>query len=260
MRLVTKAGRYSSRTGPQLQLFPAVFDKRTDDESVADRHIGEMSILRRVLRWLPRATDLLNAVQWLFPPVGALAIFLLASVQDVPPYLIVFYSIIGICSITLTIAGVHYVVRHRAVFERLRYVRTEPVFVNPIPVQNTVGIMFKCYLMNMSQTQSMYVALRRADVRLQGRTNPDPVLKNEQVIVPPLSDFAFSVAAVPNVDVSREIKGKLEVEIEYGPRPNDLPYILTYEFEPTIQIDHLTEKGAQIIITGPLKRYQHKRA
>lgn len=218
-----------------------------------------MRKIRNFFRWGPRAADIWNVLQWLFPPLGAIVTGLQASLEGAAWHLIFFYSAIVFCLILVAIAAGHYVARHRAVFERLRYVRTEPIIVEPRLTQNTIGIIFKCTLMNMSQTRSIYIALRRGDARLQGRTNPDPVLKDEVVIVPPFSDFAINIAAVPNVDVSQEIKGKLEVEVAYGPTPDDLRFVLAYECEPRLEIKNLTDKDAQLVFTGPLRKYQHKR-
>jgi hypothetical protein len=149
--------------------------------------------------------------------------------------------------------------KRRAIFERLRYVRTEPLIVNPNRGANTLGIMFKCLVMNMSQTRTIYIAVRRADASLQGRTNPDPILKDQSVIVPPCGEFAVTAAAVPDMDVSKEIKGKLEVEIAYGGAPDDLRYLLSYVLEPRIDIKNLTDTAAQILFTGPLIKYEHKK-
>lgn len=45
----------------------------------------------------------------------------------------------------------------------------------------------------------------------------------------------------------------------YGPEKDNLPYVLIYEIEPRIEIRNLTEKNAEILFTGPLKKYIHKR-
>lgn len=197
---------------------------------------------------------------WASPSFGGVVTAWLAALGGLPAYLVAFYAFGAICFCVLSVAGAHYVIQYQAVFGRLRYVGTEPLFVNPNPAQNTIGIMFKCKLMNMSQTRSIYVALRRGDAALQGRTNPDPVLKDEVVIVPPFSDFAINIAAVPDINVGQEIRGKLEVEIAYGPSPENLRHLLTYEIEPRLEIRNLTETNAQILFTGPIRRYRHKRA
>jgi hypothetical protein len=131
--------------------------------------------------------------------------------------------------------------------------------VHPNPSNNTVGVVFKSNLQNMSVTRSMYVSLQRADARLQGRVHPNPEHRDEVIIVPATSEFALSSAAVPDIDVSKEITGRLEVVIHYGPSPDDLRYVLEYEIEPRLDIRELTEKGAQLLFTGPLKKYRHRR-
>ncbi len=217
-------------------------------------------MLKSFTTWLSQATGLWRVLELLFPSLGGFMTGWLAALGGVPAHLVLFYSLGAVCFCALSVACVHYVIRYRAIYERLRYAGTEPLFVNPNPTANTIGIMFKCKLMNMSQTCSMYIELRRCDARLQGRTNTDPVLKDTIVIVPPFSDFAINTAAVPDINVSQEIKGKLEIEIAYGPSPDDLRYLLAYELEPRLDISNLTDKNAQILFTGPLKKYQHKRA
>jgi hypothetical protein len=89
--------------------------------------------------------------------------------------------------------------------------------------------------------------------------HPDPSLLNDVVIVPAFSEFSITTAAVPSLDVSEEIKGKLEVELLYGPKPDDLRYVLEYELEPRVDIRELTAKNAQILFTVPVKKYRHKK-
>ncbi len=177
----------------------------------------------------------------------------------VPWYAIIFYStgVVFFCAAFLT--TLYYFVHQRTIFERLRYVDTEPFFINPNTEANTIGIHFKCKLMNMNATRSVYVSLRRAYAQLQGRTNPEPELQDVVSIVPPLNDFPLSIAAVPNVNISQEIKGKLELEIAYGPSPDYLPYSLIYEIEPRLTINNMTPSSAQFFFNGPLKKYLHKR-
>jgi hypothetical protein len=219
------------------------------------------SARKKITGWLGRAWDFsLFALPYVLPPgaSGVMAKFAIAA--DRPAYEVFLLALgaFGICSLAL--ASIYYVIRHRSVFERLRYARTEPIIVNPDPQAGSIGVMFKAHLQNMSLTRSMYVSVNRADASLQGRVHPEPTLLNDVMIVPAFSEFAVSTAAVPDVDVSKEIKGKLEFEILYGPSPDNLCYMLSYQLDPRIDIKALTETNAQIIFSAPVKKYRHRRA
>jgi hypothetical protein len=210
--------------------------------------------------WFKTVWDIASFLLPLLPPgVGGITGYLAHYWDKAPLYVVVFYSIgaFGFCALGL--AALQYFIRHRTVHERLRYVGTEPIIVRPRPDESMVDVIFKCKLMNMSTTRSIYVALRRGDAHLQGRTNPDPALQDETVIVPPFSDFAITIAPVPNINASQEIKGRLEVEIAYGSSPHNLDHLLAYEIAPMIQIRNLTKEKAEILFVGPVKKYRHKR-
>lgn len=182
---------------------------------------------------------------------------LLSALGDVPPHLIFLYSLAAVCICALTVAGLHHVYHYYNVYERLCYVKTEPHFVNQNPKENSIDVMFKCFVKNMSLNRSIYISLRRADSRLQGRTNEDPILRDQVIIVPPFAEFSFSTAAIPGIDVSKEIKGKLDVEILYGPKPDDLRHLLVYVIEPILEVKELTETGGRVFFNAPIKKYEH---
>jgi hypothetical protein len=220
-----------------------------------------VSTRKKISGWVWRAWDFaLFLLPYLLPPGAGGVAATLALAEGVPAYLVFLYALAAFCLCAFALASVFYVIRHRGVFERLRYARTEPLFVHPNPDKGTVGVIFKCNLQNMSLSRSMYISLRRADAQLQGKVNSEPTLFQDVIIVPAFSEVAITTAAVPEIDVLKEIKGKLELEILYGPTPDDLRYILSYVIQPTIEIRELTEKGAQVFVAAPLRKYEHRRA
>jgi hypothetical protein len=219
-----------------------------------------VSARKKISGWLWRVWDfILFAIPFVLPPGAGGMTAYSAWLENEPSHLILLYSLAAFCLCAVAIAAVHYVIRHRVLFERLRYARTEPIMVQPDLEKKTVGIFFKCSLQNMSLTRSMYVSVKRADLRLQGRVHPEPTHLDKVIIVPAFSDFSIASAAVPEVDTSKEIRGRMEVEILYGPSPDDLPYLLEYDIDANIDIRKLTLEGGQLIFAAPVKKYLHRR-
>lgn len=59
--------------------------------------------------------------------------------------------------------------------------------------------------------------------------------------------------------MTQDGSGRILPLISYGPSPENLRYLLTYEIEPRLEIRNLTATNAQILFTGPVSRYRHKR-
>ncbi len=211
--------------------------------------------MRKFLDWLP---NIWGAFQILFPGVaGAMTAWL--AHFDQPLYLVIFYGsgVFAFCGLGLYAINRYF--RENALFEHLRLDRTEPLLLEPNLESNSVSIMLKCTLENSSD-RIMYSRLKRVDTHLQTRVNPAAELKDDVFLLPPKSKQPFQTAAIPNIQLGgRPIEGRLAVEVLYGPKPDKLRYMMTYELAPTLEIANMTEKGAQIIFVAPIVKYKHER-
>mgnify|MGYP001433299280 CR=1 FL=1 len=211
---------------------------------------------------MQKVKDLINFIgvwQTIASLAGFFATLWQTYQEALPWHLILFYSFGVFFFISVGIASIHYTFRQLTVFKRLAYIHSVPMIHADVD-QKTIGLYFKCTLKNISPFKTMYAKLERGECNLQGKTNSQPEHKEPIIIVPPLQEFSLIVPEVPNLDTNKTITGKLEVEVLYGDDENNLPYKLSYKFEPIIKISRLKEASAEMHFSGALIKYEHKKS
>jgi hypothetical protein len=127
-------------------------------------------------------------------------------------------------------------------------------------------------LQNNSERNIFFKCLR-GDLAIMGIVNQHGTIDATVKLVPArkphiLMFSTFPLIAVPepvSVPGPTPIIGKVELEIAYGPRPDKLPYLLSYLGEPSLGYAIVSQgngKGqpqVQIKIITAVKRYIHKR-
>lgn len=214
-------------------------------------------MLKRLFDFLSRGYDLWVAVQLAFPAAAGAMTAGWAAIAGEPWHLILFYGFGVLAFSSVFVWYALRAIREHTAFERLRVARTEPVLLHPNREAGVVSILLKHVVQNASDTQNLYIRLKRADVRLQGKANDVNVRDSEVTVIPPRGEQAIQASFVPDLNVKEIISGTTELEVLYGRDPKSLRYMMRYETDPALSIVLLNDEKAQMSFVAPIRKYEH---
>jgi len=182
-----------------------------------------------------------------------------------------FYAFLGAGAMFLfTTAGLYYAIllnRQTSIFQRLT---VEPFGVVQAGIQGDKekkqffirGLTLEGNLRSHSERE-MWIKLERAYHSISNITAEGEISKMVSVI-PPHGQLKFNLATLPDIplpsDGSIGPTGSIDLEILYGPKRDDLRYVLYYVCKPAVGVHIDIEKGqGAISITFPITRHEHER-
>jgi hypothetical protein len=183
-----------------------------------------------------------------------------------------FWATIGASAVfAFTTAGLYYALlfwKQITVFERLVVEMVDIIDVSASgPKEDTAGIIdhitLHCILRNHGE-RNLFFQLRREHHSLGGRVNPDAHIAPGVNVIPPRERAKLMLATLNDLRLPKDggepLKGKLELEIEYGPREDNLCYLLDHVGELGLSAVVLpSEKRGELRLIAWLKRNTHKR-
>ncbi len=131
----------------------------------------------------------------------------------------------------------------------------------PAKLKKITHLALQCKLRNHSE-RALYFKLKRASHSMQGKTPEAGVVDNVN-LMPAKSDQGFVLATFPDIEITQDkkgIRGKIDLEILYGPNKESLRYLFKYEGEPQLGL-HFdpSDKHATLKISTLVKQYSHER-
>lgn len=105
----------------------------------------------------------------------------------------------------------------------------------------------------------MYIKLQRCNAVIDGRAAVSPELRDDIHILPPNETQAIQCAAVNNLHIPNKLVGKSELEVCYGEADKQLNYLMRYETNLDINIEHIDQEKAKMTFVAPVIKCEHKK-
>jgi hypothetical protein len=119
----------------------------------------------------------------------------------------------------------------------------------------------QCRLKNHSE-RNIFFRIKREHHSIGGKVRPDAHFDPGIQVIPVKGSLNIALATINRIELPQEsgptpLKGKIELEIEYGPKEDKLYYLFDYIGEPSIAFAISGDK-AELRIVTPIKKNLHR--
>ena len=172
----------------------------------------------------------------------------------------------GIGTAAFAVTLLYFVIRiyrENTIFQNMRVHRTEIIGAYINSQTQTMQLVFKAFFRNTG-FRSLYFKVVRVHLALQGRTNPDPQLNDRISLLQAQNEASFQFAGIDGLDITNPIGGRMEIEILYGSKENDLRYRLSYCTQPSLimPINPVPDENGRGVFTllNPITKNLHEKS